>query len=172
MAVAQSNEWILGVVGWVKLEAPQEVESYLESLRQDNKLVGIRHLLHDDPREGFLKMENVLSSLRIIAAQGLKGLYGTNEGAAIGIVNGVKELGLSGLTIIGFDSGKAQIDAINSGLMTGAITQNPVGIGYETVKAAVEAIQGKKLPKTIDTGYYWYDKSNINDAKIQAVLYQ
>ena len=71
MAVAQSNEWVLGVVGWVKLEAPQEVESYLESLQQGNKLVGIRHLLHDDPRNGFLKMENVLSSLRIIAAQGL-----------------------------------------------------------------------------------------------------
>ena len=60
--------------------------------------------------------------------------------------------------MVGFDSGKAQIDAIRDGLMIGAITQNPVGIGYETVKAAVEAIKGKELPKTIDTGYYWYDK--------------
>ena len=87
-------------------------------------------------------------------------------------MNGVKELGKKGLTIIGFDSGKAQIDAINSGLMAGAITQNPVGIGYETVKAAVDAINGKTLERTIDTGYYWYDKTNINDPKIQAVLYQ
>jgi len=28
------------------------------------------------------------------------------------------------------------------------------------------------VPKTIDTGYYWYDKTNINDPEIQAVLYQ
>ena len=104
----------------------------------------------------------------------LKGLYGSNEGAAIGIVHAAQELGLPNgqLTIIGFDSGKDQIDAINSGLMAGAITQNPVGIGYETVKAAIAAINGEKLPKTIDTGYYWYDKTNIDDPKIQAVLYQ
>jgi ribose transport system substrate-binding protein len=103
----------------------------------------------------------------------LKGLYGSNEGAAIGVVHAVQELGIEGqLTIIGFDSGKDQIDAINSGLMAGAITQNPVGIGYETVKAAVEHLDGKDLPETIDTGYFWYDKTNIDDPEIQAVLYQ
>ena len=53
-----------------------------------------------------------------------------------------------------------------------AVTQDPIGIGYETVKAAVEAIDGKELPKTIDTGFYWYDASNIDDEEIQAVLYE
>lgn len=115
-----------------------------------------------------------LTKAIIAANPDLKGIYGSNEGSAIGVVQGVKELGIAPgkLVIIGFDSGKAQIDAITSGLMNGAITQNPVGIGFETVKAAVEAIKGQKLPKTIDTGFYWYDKSNVNDAKIQAVLYQ
>ena len=75
----------------------------------------------------------------------LKGIYGSNEGSAIGVVQAVKELGIdpAQLIVVGFDSGKAQIDAIRDGLMAGAITQNPVGIGYETVKAAVEAIDGK-----------------------------
>jgi len=103
----------------------------------------------------------------------LKGIFASNEGGAIGAVNGVKEANKVGkVVLIGFDSGKAQIDAIRSGLMTGAITQNPVGIGYETVKAAVAAIKGQKLPKKIDTGFYYYDKSNIDDPKIAAVLYQ
>jgi ribose transport system substrate-binding protein len=35
----------------------------------------------------------------------------------------------------------------------------------------MKAINGKSVPKTIDTGFYWYDKSNINDPKIQALLY-
>ena len=26
-------------------------------------------------------------------------------------------------------------------------------------------------PKVIDTGFFWYDKSNIDDPKITAVLY-
>ncbi|MEG0027798.1 MAG: ABC transporter substrate-binding protein [Aurantimicrobium sp.] len=147
----------------------QRVDGFVNYIKKNApgvKIVDVQYAGGDQ-----LKSADAAKAL-IAAYPNLKGLYGTNEGSAIGIVNGVKELGLSGLTIIGFDSGKAQIDAINSGLMTGAITQNPVGIGYETVKAAVEAIKGKKLPKTIDTGYYWYDKSNINDAKIQAVLYQ
>lgn len=109
----------------------------------------------------------------IIAANpDVKGIYGSNEGSAIGVVKGVQESGKTGITIVGFDSGKAQIDAINSGLMAGAITQNPVGMGEELVKAAMKAIKGESLEKSIDTGFYWYDKTNINDPKIQAVLYQ
>lgn len=109
----------------------------------------------------------------IIAANpDLKGIYGANEGSAIGVIKGVEESGKTGLTIIGFDSGKAQIDAISSGVMLGAITQNPVGIGQELVQAAVKATKGEALPKVIDTGFYWYDKTNVTDPKIQAVLYQ
>ena len=55
--------------------------------------------------------------------------------------------------------------------MAGAITQNPVGIGYETVKAAVAAAKGETVPKSIDTGFFWYDKTNIDSPEIAAVLY-
>ncbi len=33
-------------------------------------------------------------------------------------------------------------------------------------------IKGQSVPKTIDTGFYWYDKANIAEDKIVAVLYQ
>jgi len=100
----------------------------------------------------------------------LKGIFGTNEGSAIGVVNGAKELG-SKVTIIGFDSGALQKQAIKDGLMAGAITQNPVGIGYKTVEAAVKASKGETVDKKIDTGFYWYDKTNIDKPEIAAVLY-
>ena len=89
------------------------------------------------------------------------------------MVNAVKELNQAGdIIVIGFDSGQAQIDAIRDGTMAGAITQNPVGIGYETVKAAVDALNGEELPEAIDTGFSWYDAENIDDEEIQAVLYE
>ena len=140
---------------------------YIEANEPDIEIVDIQY--GGDPT----KATDIAKAI-IGANPDLKGLYGTNEGAAIGIVHAAQELGLPNgqLVIVGFDSGKDQIDAINSGLMAGAITQNPVGIGYETVKAAVAAINGEELPKTIDTGFYWYDKNNINDENIQAVLYQ
>ena len=58
------------------------------------------------------------------------------------------------VVIIGYDSGKEQKDEIRSGLMAGAITQNPIGIGACVVDSAVKALKGEKLPKDIDTGFY------------------
>lgn len=117
-----------------------------------------------------LKSTEVTKAI-LTANPDLDGIFGTNEGSAIGVVNGVQELGTKDLVIIGYDSGKAQKDAIRSGLMAGAITQNPVGIGYETVKAAVMAQKGETVPALIDTGFYYYDASNIDDPKVAAVLY-
>lgn len=146
-----------------------------------------------DRRDGFLnRMASEYPDIQVVSVQygagdqlqstevakamltanpGLNGMFGTNEGSAIGIVNAVREMNAENLTIIGYDSGKAQTDAIREGLMAGAITQNPVGIGYETVKAAVAAMNGETLPAIIDTGFYYYDQSNIDNAEIQAVLY-
>ncbi|HEY3410606.1 MAG TPA: ABC transporter substrate-binding protein [Propionicimonas sp.] len=101
------------------------------------------------------------------------GMYGTNEAAATGIVQGVTEAGKQGsITIVGFDSGKTQIEAIRDGRMAGAITQSPVTMGYETVVAAVKAANGIELPKVIDSGFAWYDKTNIDDPEIAANLYE
>jgi ribose transport system substrate-binding protein len=102
----------------------------------------------------------------------VKGVYGANEGSAIGVIKGIEESGRQGVVIVGFDSGQAQIDAITNGTEAGAITQNPVGMGAALVKAAADAINGKTLPKTIDTGFFWYDKTNIDSPEIQAVLYK
>ncbi len=116
-----------------------------------------------------LKSAEITKTL-MAANPDLKGMFATNEGGAIGMVAGVQEAGGT-LVIIGFDSGKAQKDAIRSGLMAGAITQNPVGIGYETVKAAVAAAKGEPVEKNIDTGFYWYDATNIDSPEVAAVLY-
>jgi ribose transport system substrate-binding protein len=106
----------------------------------------------------------------LLANPDLKGIFGTNEGSAIGVANGVRELN-SKVVIIGFDSGAAQKQAIRDGLMAGAITQNPVGIGYQTVQAAVAALKGETLPKIIDTGFYYYDAKTMDEPAIAAVLY-
>jgi ribose transport system substrate-binding protein len=103
----------------------------------------------------------------------LKGYYGSNEGSAIGVVNAVNELGLSGkIVVVGFDSGKLQLDAIRSGLMYGAVQQNPVLMGYKTVEAAVKALNGETLPTHIDSGFVWADQSNLDSPEVQAVVYE
>jgi len=156
-------------------------------------------LVHDqtsrtgiDRRDGFLeKMKSAYPNVKIVSVQygagdqlksteiakavmqanpNLKGYFGANEGSIIGVLNAAKEMKRK-MVIIGYDSGKQQKAAVASGEEAGAITQNPVGIGYKTVEAAVKALKGEKMPKIIDTGFMWWDKSNMNDPKITAVLY-
>jgi ribose transport system substrate-binding protein len=128
------------------------------------KIIGVQYGGGD-----HLKSAEIAKAM-IQANPNLKGIFGANEGSAEGAAIGVKESGKK-LVLIGFDSGKEQKEDINSGLMLGAITQNPVGIGKCTVESAVKALKGEKLPQVIDTGFYWYDKTNMTDPKIAAVLY-
>lgn len=156
-------------------------------------------LVHDqtsrtgiDRRDGFLeRMKSTYPNVKIVSVQygagdqlksteiakavlqanpNLKGYFGANEGSIIGVLNAAKEMKRKPV-IIGYDSGKQQKAAVASGEQAGAITQNPIGIGYKTVEAAVKALKGEKLPKVLDTGFMWWDKSNMNDPKITAVLY-
>lgn len=113
-----------------------------------------------------------LAKAIIQANPDLKGFFGANEGSIIGVLNAATELGREDLVIIGYDSGQQQLEAIRSGLQAGAITQNPIGIGYECVKAAYMAVKGETLPKEIDTGFMWFDLTNIDTPEIQAVLYE
>ncbi len=106
----------------------------------------------------------------IAAHPNLKGIFASNEGSAIGLAVALKETGAK-IVGVGYDSGKKQKDAIMDGTLIGSITQNPVGIGQCAVHSLSKALKGETLPKIQDTGFYWYDKSNMADPKIAAVLY-
>jgi ribose transport system substrate-binding protein len=114
-----------------------------------------------------------LAKAIIQAHPDLKGFFGANEGSIIGVLNAVSEMGKEGeIVVIGYDSGQQQMDAIRAGTEAGAITQDPIGIGYKCVEAAVKALNGETLPKEIDTGFHWFDASNIDDDTIAPLLYK
>lgn len=108
----------------------------------------------------------------IQANDDLAGIYGTNEAAATGAVQGAAEAGKADLKVVGFDSGKTQLAAIKAGTELGAVSQAPKLIGFKTVEAAVKALNKQELPKIIDSGFYWFDKSNMEDPTIAPNLYE
>ena len=67
---AEQHDWILGVVGWLPLRDPAATAQALDDLA-GRPLVGVRHLVHDDPDAGFLDDPNVRESLSIVAECGL-----------------------------------------------------------------------------------------------------
>lgn len=102
----------------------------------------------------------------------IKGIFATNEGSAYGLINGITEKNKIGkIVIIGFDAGKLQKNAVRNGVMLGAISQDPIQVGYKAVEAAYKVLKGEKLPQKIDIGYTWYDKNNMDDEKMKSLLY-
>ena len=101
----------------------------------------------------------------ILQANRLRGCSAPIEGSAIGSSSGAKEMNRE-------SSSSATIPASSRNRRSETVmaaARDPVGIGYKTVEAAVKA-EGEKLEKVIDTGFYYYDKSNIDDPKIAPVL--
>jgi ribose transport system substrate-binding protein len=142
---------------------------------QMKKYKGIK-LLKTQYAEGgdALKAQEIISAA-LVANKDLKGVYATNEGISIGAGQAFKarKLKNGAVKLIGFDSGKQQMENIKSGLQTGAITQSPMGIGAKTVEALVNYVRDKKVPAPlIDTGFYYYDKSNIAEPQIAGNLYE
>ena len=59
------------VVGWLPLTDPDAVRDALADPRRTDHLVGVRHLVHDEPDPGFLDLPEVATSLELLAEAGL-----------------------------------------------------------------------------------------------------
>ncbi|RXK86730.1 amidohydrolase family protein [Filimonas effusa] len=72
LKTAASAEWISGVVGWLPLAEPDKTAALLAGeYGQNGLLKGIRHLIHDEADPRWLLRENVVESLKLVAAHGL-----------------------------------------------------------------------------------------------------
>ncbi|WP_196717359.1 ABC transporter substrate-binding protein [Actinomyces trachealis] len=101
------------------------------------------------------------------------GIFATDDDGAVAAAQATDTAGMtSTVKIVGFDSGKPQMDLITKGTISGSVTQNPFQMGYEAVKAADKVIKGETLDKFIDSGYYWYDKNNMSDENIKKAVYE
>ncbi|MDF2420116.1 ABC transporter substrate-binding protein [Trueperella pyogenes] len=115
------------------------------------------------------KAEQQASAI-IQAHPDLAGIFATDDDGAVAAAQTVRRAGAD-MTVIGFDSGAVQIGLIRDGVMAGSVTQNPYQMGYIAVAKAVAAAGGEPIEPTIDSGFYWYDATNLDDPNIQKAIY-
>ncbi len=102
----------------------------------------------------------------------LIGIFGANEPTAVGMGRAIKTRGMSGkLVAIGFDGDQNLQGFIRDGTLQGIAVQSPYNMGYLGVKAALDAMEGKKLEKDIDTGIIFVTGDNIDSTEAKRVLY-
>ena len=70
LALADANDFVRGVVGWVDLTSP-DLGHTLDACMKNPKFRGVRHIVHDEPDLRWLLRPNVLQGLREVASRDL-----------------------------------------------------------------------------------------------------
>ncbi len=70
LGLAERNDFIAGVVGWVDLASEQCEEQLLE-FKEHPKFVGIRHVTHDEPDDDFIVRPEVIRGLKVLQKHGV-----------------------------------------------------------------------------------------------------
>ena len=63
--------------------------------------------------------------------------------------------------IAGFDDLKDTLEGIRDGSVAFCVVQNTYKMGFLSVERLLDAIAGKSIPKVIDTGVVFVDRSNV-----------
>ena len=69
--ICNEVDFVRGVVGWVPLTDPDGTAKAIERLRKRGKLVGVRHLISNEPDPRWLLQDSVVESLKLLAAAGI-----------------------------------------------------------------------------------------------------
>lgn len=83
----------------------------------------------------------------------LGGIFGVNAYGAPGAAQAVKEAGKVGVVkIVGFDAIPTTLKYCAEGVVQAIIEQRPYRMGYLAVRYLKDALEGKKIPRLVDTG--------------------
>jgi ribose transport system substrate-binding protein len=99
----------------------------------------------------------------------LNGMFSSNETSTVGAVQAVK--GRPGkCKLVGFDWSPTLAEALESGVVDSLVVQDPFRIGYDTVKAMVEKLNGGNPKKIQDLPPILLTRENLKDPAMQKRL--
>jgi ribose transport system substrate-binding protein len=108
--------------------------------------------------------ENILT-----AHPDLDGLFASNESTTVGTVQALKPR-QGKIKMVGFDWSPALEEALKTGVVDSLVVQDPFRIGYESVKIAVEKLNGGTPAKEQSLPPLLVNRDNLNDPAVQKQL--
>ncbi len=143
-------------------------EGFLEGIRKVN---GIR-ITVDNRYSGATAGEAKTASMNIVdKLKEANGVFCPNESSTFGMLLALRQMNLAGrIRFVGFDTSPPLIEALQSGEIDALVAKDPTLMGYQGVKTLVAKLQGKEVPKTIDTGVRLITRENLNTPEIKKLL--
>ena len=104
--------------------------------------------------------------------KGTAGILALNEVSTVGAGRALRDLSLGGkVRLVGFDSSLFEIKLIEEGILDATVIQQPFNMGYRSVRAARDAVDGRKPETFIDTGSILITAENLYTPENQKILF-
>jgi ABC-type sugar transport system substrate-binding protein len=108
----------------------------------------------------------------IVAHPTLNGAFAANVITAQGAASGIAHAHKTGkVKLATFDADPTQMSMMRSGTIQLAIAQEPALEGADAVKEGLDAIEGKKIPKSIGTPLIAITPANMNSPTVKPYIY-
>jgi ribose transport system substrate-binding protein len=143
-------------------------EGFLEAM---HKVKGLQ-ITVDNRYAGATVGEAKTASMNIVdKLKEANGIFCPNESSTFGMLLALRQMNLAGkIRFVGFDTSPPLIEALQSGEIDALVAQDPTLMGYQGVKTIVAKLQGREVPKTIDTGVRLITRENLNTPDIKKLL--
>ncbi|MCD1269929.1 substrate-binding domain-containing protein [Microbacterium sp. MEC084] len=141
-------------------------EGFEAAVAEDSKFesLGIEYS-HNEPAEAARIVTAALQ-----AHPDIVGIFAANLFAAEGTATGIQQAGKQGaVTVVGFDAGPAQVEALKNDVVQALVAQEPATIGQDGVAQALAALDGDTPEEKIQTGFTVITKDNLDGEGKDAV---
>lgn len=101
----------------------------------------------------------------------LKVIFGANDRSALGPAEAVQRTHAK-VKVVGFDADLGEIAYVKSGIIQASILQSPYDMGYYGVVALIDKLDGKSVPKLINTPYFMLTPKNLDTKQATAAIRQ
>ncbi len=100
------------------------------------------------------------------------GIFASNQTASEGLLLALRQSNLAGkIKLVGFDCSPLLNDALRNGEINALVIQDPVNMGYASVKLMVEHLIGKPIEKVVHTGARLVTRENMDDPGVSRLLH-
>lgn len=115
--------------------------------------------------------EDLLTPLKQGGKLQVEGIFCPNESTTFGMMRALENAKVAGsVRFVGFDSADELVEGLKDGHIDALVVQNPMKMGYLSVKTMVESLHGGKVPKRIDTGVELVTRANMNNPDVKDLL--
>jgi ribose transport system substrate-binding protein len=100
------------------------------------------------------------------------GVFGVETNNTQGALTGVRESGKQGkVHVVGYDTSDPIVTALKNGSLDGTVVQYPRGEGMLGVQSAVDAMQGKSVPRDQKADAIFVTPKTVNSPKAKQYIY-